>query len=784
MRPIFIDLETRSTCDLKVEGGFNYAKHPDTRLMTVAWRDGSKDHVWLPGLRNLPSAGLLGLHLPDVQVHVGHSVPGALCATRRPWVGHNCWTFDRPVWIERTPADAQPVRWIDTYPLALAAGLPGGLDAIGKALWGEGKYEKGAHELKKGFKATSSQDCDPENVPLGRILLIAKYNVQDVRLLANLWDVLVRECKLPASELAVLKAHDAINDRGCRIDRPLVKALITLSSQAQTAAVKKIAEITEGALSDLGALQSRNTMLKWLDNSGFGRFKDTGLRKEVVARFIDAGRAKISTDTEDAEDEKSAPAAEVDCEDDPDAKIANPDLEHLSRVVNVLELRMQALRITGGKLDSALWATDRYTDRCRGLFAYWAAHTGRWGGRRVQVQNLPRPKEGIDTWALIALYEDWTRHQEHSEEFCYDTIHRRLPLGERDVEGRLLYPYLSVDDAASGLLRGIFLPDGDEDDDALAAGDFAAIEARVLDWCAGGSLGIFWDQGDPYMEQAELIFGPRDKWKKFPDPKEKGAFLPLKKHPYRQVGKVVVLGSGYQLGAAKFAVYAAANGIDLSIVDTTPAECIHAYRASHPLIAGEYQGLNDKGKPIFRGGLWHDLNQAVLSAVRDGVRARAGRCVFQMEGEHLICTLPSGRRLTYRKAIIEDIQDRVPWDSKGRAVEAVSYLSPRYGRKYLYGGVIAENIVQAISRDILGASIVRIEEHGNMPVVLHCHDEAVSSTKFHLYDSFMGRLTTCPDWLDKFPLDAEGGLMPRYSKTVPPGRKEQVWRNGKFLKSA
>jgi DNA polymerase bacteriophage-type len=172
-----------------------------------------------------------------------------------------------------------------------------------------------------------------------------------------------------------------------------------------------------------------------------------------------------------------------------------------------------------------------------------------------------------------------------------------------------------------------------------------------------------------------------------------------------------------------------------------------------------------------------------LCAIETGGPTHAGRCTFHMERGNLICTLPSGRRLVYRNARLEDVRDRVPWEARGPVWAAV-YWSPRYGWKYLYGGALAENIVQAISRDVMACGMVRVEESGFMPIVLHCHDEIVSSTREQHYGEFMRCVTTCPDWLDGFPLDAEGGLSPRYAKSPPPGVREQVWRNGAFLKVA
>lgn len=116
--PVYIDLETRSACDLRESGAYNYAKHPTTRLLTVAWQVDGVDHVWLPGLSSAPPSAYVDLHLPGVRVHVGERVPSALCQVAgRSWIGHNSFTFDRLVWLECTEG-FERVRWDDTYPRA------------------------------------------------------------------------------------------------------------------------------------------------------------------------------------------------------------------------------------------------------------------------------------------------------------------------------------------------------------------------------------------------------------------------------------------------------------------------------------------------------------------------------------------------------------------------------------------------------------------------------------------------------------------------------------------
>lgn len=747
---MFLDIETRSACDLKVHGSYQYAKHETTRLLTVAWRFRGQDYIWLPGLRKPPPKSYVDLHLPGVVVLVGDLVPAELCRLAKyPFVGHNCWTFDRLVWNECAEG-FEHVRWVDTYPLALAAGMPGGLDAIGKLLWGEGKYASGKDALKKASRADGPDDCEPENVPLGQLLLVAKYNVQDVRLTEQLYEAVTREARIPAFEHKVKSAHDTINNRGMRIDLPFVRALVNLSDESKAHAIAQIAALTDGALPDVAAVQSRARVIEWLRSQGValknGEGKDS-LAKNIVSRYIDSHRKE----DEEPDDEES---------DEGDAGSAVH--KNLSRIVKVLELRMSALRVTGGKLDAALHAMDP-DHRIRFWAVYWGAGTGRWAGRRIQPHNFPRPKEGIDTWALIDLYAE-------KGTLSYDDVKRLLPTDARGVDGRLLYPFLSVDDAASALLRSFIVPD---EGDTLAAADLANIESRVLTWCANEKwlMQAFWDGADPYMTMAERIVGPRLGWPTYPDPKT-GQPLPLKKHPYRQIlGKVPYLAAGYQGGPDAIASYAAGMGFTLEDYGSNGAAMCRAYRMAHPAIAGRFWKDADDGRPIFIGGLWNETQDAAIRAVTEGVRTSAGRCVYGMSHGNLICTLPSERRLVYRKPLVS--MRETPYGEK----PALSYWNPRFGRKWLYGGMLVENNVQAISRDILAHAMVGLEEAG-MPVILHVHDEAVSSTRPERFPDFMRIMTTCPEWLTKFPLAAEGSCMERYSKTPRPPVKDEEWRNG------
>lgn len=719
--PLLIDLETRSACDLKEHGGFVYAADPSTRLLTVSWSEDNGDtiHIWTPGCDIAPPDAAA---TPDVIWHPGGDCP-LHGLTDRPWVAHNAWTFDRIVWAADRSLP-QPQKWIDTYPLALAAGLPGSLDQIGVRLWGEGKMKEGSSALKRHTKATDADDADPRNVPPGITWLIGRYNVQDVRLLGLLMAEIEESLAWTTDEMQVLNAHDMVNSRGVRLDVGLIRAIKALSQESVRHAVAEIATLTSGALPDLASLRQRTRVMDWLERHGIRFVGDGGkktLRREIISQWLDT--------VEDAEDTVAA-------DSDPDGGTGiQIDPKSTKLCARVLKLRNAAMRITEGKLDAAL-ARMSPDGRLRGLFSYWGAHTGRWAGRGIQVQNLTRPKKGVPVWSIQHLYDTTGRLE-------YESVAAMLTDG------------CTVDDAAAGLLRGIFLPD--KGDECVLAADLSNIESRVLGWLAGEEtmMAAFVRGECPYSLMASKLYGRPVK---------------DKKDPIRQVGKVIVLGCGYGLGETKFALYGTGMGIDFEEQGITPFECVDAFRTSFPAIAGRIMG-EFEGRKWRRGGFWNDLNDVSLEAVRNPGREYVlGRLTFEMRRGHLYVILPSSRSLCYRQA--REVEAATWW---GKMAASVEYQSPRFRATRMYGGKWAENIVQAVSRDFLAASLVALRD----TAVLHVHDEIVCSGKASDLPTFMKAFTTPPSWALGLPLDAEGGIMPRYAKTPPlDWPKEQLWRNG------
>lgn len=691
---IALDIETRSPCDLKAEGGRRYAEHPGTEILTVAWIHGESRCVWFPGLTVMPPAGLLSTQLPGVEVYVGNQVnpvpPG-------PLVAHNAWGFDSHVWKAATGEDRE---WIDTEPLARACGLPGGIDKIGERLRGAGKHKEGKARLLKFCRA------DSKRPGVGDLCMIAKYNLDDVEILKLVYEYVAARPQTP-TESRVLATHRRINDRGIRVDLKLCQQIATLSEIATARTVADIATATNGALGSLEDLRSRTKVFDWVRSQQAS--VGTSLRKDALETLF---REHEDADTEDGDAEGI----------------------RLTPVVRrVLTQRFSALRITGAKVSAAMKAA--YHGRLHDILVYYGAHTGRWAGRRVQPQNLPRPKPGVDPWAILET--------DLSAEAVLDCMSGTVAAMNASGDWKSGYAIPTLDDAISGLLRSIFIPD---DGYFFAAADYNAIEARVLAWLAGEEklLTSFREGTCPYLAMASKLYG---------EP------ITNKKDPRRQVGKVVVLGCGYQLGEMKMGLYALAQGIDLEAAGVTPSAAVNAYRDQFPEIAG---AVTERGYRT--GGLWNGLNYAAIKACLTG-KGEYRQIAFRHDGRDLRMILPSGRALFYPSARVEDI---VPaWG--GTPKKSVVCKSTFGLDKVMYGGKWAENATQAVARDPLAEALVNAEAEGIF-VPLHVHDEGVAQVseqaEAKVFTEIMAQKSP---WATGLPLSVECDTQPRYGKSAPKG---------------
>ena len=389
--------------------------------------------------------------------------------------------------------------------------------------------------------------------------------------------------------------------------------------------------------------------------------------------------------------------------------------EHVRRVV---QIRFDVALSSLAKVDRALEYTCQ-DQRIRDMLRFYRASTGRWAGAGLQPQNFPRPVEFIGgKWVPV------------SRKSCELAISL---LKARDAEGiQMVFGELPA--AISNVLRGLFIaPPGK----LLVGADYAQIEARVLAEQAGQTdlVEDFRRGGKIYEKQAALSY-------------EIPVESITRESEERQVGKIITLGSGYQMGPKALIKVMKKAGIVMS--EDFAKHCIDTYRAANPCIV-EW---------------WYDLEAAAIEAVENPGRITSARAIrFHCEaGRWLRMRLPSGRKLYYQKP-------RVEMDEKFHKLCVKFHGIDRFTQKWshdqkAYGGFWAENAVQGMARDIMCDGMLAVEAAG-YPVILTVHDEVMSEVDADKADAkaYERCLTDhVQPWAACIPLKAEGWAAARYHK--------------------
>lgn len=370
----------------------------------------------------------------------------------------------------------------------------------------------------------------------------------------------------------------------------------------------------------------------------------------------------------------------------------------------VLEIRRSVSQVSVRKFH-AMRRSCCNDGRIHGMLQYHGAGTGRWAGRLVQLQNLAKPAKELGRMKA----EEWI---ERAHVFDVDVL---------NVFGDPMAFF-------SAFVRPCLVASPGK---ILLAADFSAIECRVLAWLAGEHwlLDTFASGGDVYVVQATDLFG--FDVNKTDHPKE------------REVGKRIVLGCGYQMGAAKFAVTSKKYGAPVS--DDFAAEAVQSYRRLNRRIVQ----------------FWYDMQAAAELAIRKpGLETRVGRIGFRSTRTILQMKLPSGRLLTYWRPRLE------PGDHGPRIVyEGVNSLTKQWGRQETYGGRLVENATQAVARDLCRDAILRMSAVG-YDYLFSSHDEIVSETDAIRADIgvYCRLMEQVPEWAAGCPIAADGWIGQRYRK--------------------
>jgi DNA polymerase len=380
-----------------------------------------------------------------------------------------------------------------------------------------------------------------------------------------------------------------------------------------------------------------------------------------------------------------------------------------AHVVQVLGIRQKVARSSVHKLKAMKHCVDP-DGRVRGTLQYYGARTGRWGGRLIQPQNFPRPEDYAPR-AVSAV------------------------LGGMDNGGLRTF----FDDplaAVASMLRSTIIPAPGR---KLAVFDFDQIEARVLAWLSGQRdlLDVFAAGTDVYEYVSDRLgLGSR------------------------KAGKVAVLGLGYGMGPKHFIEFAA--GYDLMIGFEESQRMVYDWRQANPEIVGFWQQLDASIRLLADG-------RSALAAI--GKRTSVGMVELRRSaaknGDPLLTIeLPSGRNLFYRNFRLEP--DPTHPGRDGIVYDGTDPITKRWTSIRSWGAKFAENVTQAVARDIMVEAAQRVSSMmPGMDLVLSVHDELVFETGKNPKSALplvKGLLEATPHWAPGLPVAAKGGFMDRYGK--------------------
>lgn len=615
MEHLSIDIETKSSVDIGKAGLYRYAQSDDFEILLFAYRygDESVQIVDLSQGEKIPDKIVEDLSNPEI---VKHAYNAAF-----EWYCLNIAGYKTPL-----------CQWKCTMIHGLYCGYTAGLDATGKAIGLPQDKRKLA--TGKALIRYFCVPCRPTKNNGHRTWNLPRHAPEK-------WELFKEYCKQDVvTESAILRRLEAfpvpeeeetlwqmdirMNAFGVKVDTALISGALQINEHST--------ELLENEARMITGLQNPNSsvqLLDWIHNNGV---EMDNLQKATVME-------KLSDDLPDD-------------------------------VRRALEIRQQ-LGKTSIKKYVAMDTAKGKDDRVRGLTQYYGANrTGRWAGRLVQMQNLPR-------------------------NYIKTLDYARKLVKDRNYGGiKLLYG--NVPDTLSQLIRTAFIP---SEGNKFVVADFSAIEARVIAWLAGETWvnEVFATHGKIYEATASQMF-----------------HVPIEKiakgnpeYALRQKGKVATLALGYQGGANALIAMGALN---MGLSEEELPDIVHRWRNANPRIRD----------------LWYAVEEAALLVMQTAQPQAIYNLIFNLESDivygqnFLTVQLPSGRKLYYPRPFLKENQ----FGKLAIHYYTVGQQTRKWEVTSTYGGKMTENIVQAIARDCLAETLRRIDAKG-LQVVFHVHDEVI-----------------------------------------------------------
>ena len=654
MTRLWLDFENRSLAPIKDVGLDNYAKDPSTEVLMLAWAiDDDEPKLWEPRLGPMTNELLQGLTDPEV----------LKCAWN--------YNFEKDIFEFVLGITIPQEQWYDPSVLCAYMSMPTKLSRAGDAFAIQGKKiimppDEGVKFFSMPKKATKKMlaagkparyfkdwDSDPEK--WGRFCTYCKMDVVAEREIH--YAALALNSPVTEGEREAWLLDQRMNQTGVYIDQTFVANGKAIAETEANGLVEKLRTIT-GCENPNSATQLK----VWLKTRGYPT----------------PGMVDDSLDTEHVTE-----ALKMDLPED------------------VHEVFVLKDRLAGSAYKKFASIQDRVSadGRLRDQFVYHGAHTARWSGRGVQLQNLYKPDKAAS---------------KHTDELVQMVLNNCMPVDPFGIQTMT---------AVASVIRAAFVA---SPGNKLVVGDLAQIESRVLAALAGCQTMIDAYAGghDLYVEFMSWML------------QKPAAEIDSDE---RAKGKIVILGSGFGMGPDKFVEYGAGFGITLPLESDDPDE-LTAKKAIY--------GFREKYKEIPE--LWKALDEAVKNAVefRTCVYVK-GMVVNGKNPRCLKILLPSGRFIHYANP---KIGMEAGWNGRKRkTVTYTAFDSKGVQTKKLYGGLLTENVVQAVARDILLAGMIEAEKAG-FTICMTIHDEIAAEVPL---DSPLGLkdLLAC---MSKTPTWAEG----------------------------
>lgn len=755
---------------LKIVGSTAYAEHPSTDVLCLNFdmRDGTGDELWVPHWGTQPSRLLDyvdgGGIIESWNVAFEYYIWNKVCVPKYGW----------------PPLKLRQLRC--AMAKSRAFGYPGKLEIAGPAMHlTHQKDPEGKRLLTKFSVPRNPTASDPRArvLPIKRPELCLRkiealettgYKIKNPKKRKLLQQIkqdaedtlkLYGYCRtdvqteieasaitpdLEGEELTFWQYDRAMNTRGIALDIAGVENCIAIVEQAHAQYNSELERITGGAVTKASEL---------------GKLADWILSRDVYVTSLDQ------------EHLAELLAAQL----PPDVRRA-------------LEIR-QLVGSAAVKKVFAMRNSVTSDGRLHELFSYHAAHTGRVTGNGPQPTNMPNSGPKVRYCSDCGEYwyrapQDEKIHTAHIDKKCplcdgegveqeWSAEAAEFALGvisSRDLSYVEDY-FADAMEVVSGCLRALFIASPGKN---LICSDYSAIEAVVSAFLCGEKwrMEVFKTHGKIYEASAALITGTpfeefmthfgyspeqlqQEKWWQ-QKPVNPGSHHPLRK----KIGKYAELASGYGgwLGAWK------KFGADEYLSDKEIKQSILAWRRESPSFVEMWGGQEREDEDGNKYAELFGLEGAAIAAIQNPGKVFGMKGIwYKLEGDALVCKLPSGRKLVYHEAVLKERKGKL-------AIYYMGYNSnPMKGKigwveLETYGGSLFENVVQALARDILRYAIIQLERKG-YKIVLQVYDELVAeiSEGFGSLEEFEAIMSEMPEWAKDWPVKAKGGFIAkRYRK--------------------